>query len=342
MRNDGSTIAVLGAGNWGTTLADLIATNGRAVRLWTRHPEQRDEINARHTNEGAVPGLRLNERVKATGDLAEAVRGADLVLIVIPSQGFREVCRALGAVLAPGQLVLHATKGLERGSNCRMTELLLAETRVERFGVLSGPNLAPEVARRQPAGTVIASPFTDVVAAGRSALASPSMMVFAGDDVLGVELAGALKNVVAIAAGAATEMRLGENGKSLLVTRGLAEMTRLAVTMGAKPLTFAGLAGIGDLMVTCASPISRNHRVGVALAQGKRLPEILTELGMVAEGVYAAAAAHELCRAHHVEAPLLESVYRVLYEGVGCETSVRELMTLPAGRDVSRFHAFTL
>lgn len=335
-------ITVLGAGNWGTTLAELIASNGHAVNLWTRHAEQRDEINARHTNSSAVPGLRLPESVAAMTDLGEATRGAAMVLIVIPSRGFREVATALGDVLKPDQIVLHATKGLERESNARMTEILLQETCAKQIGVLSGPNLAPEVAERKPAGTVIASHFPHVIEQAREALSSPRMMVFAGTDVLGIELAGALKNVVAIAAGAATEMRVGENAKSLLVTRGLAEMTRLAVMMGANPLTFAGLAGIGDLMVTCASPISRNHRVGAALGRGERLPEILERLGMVAEGVYAAVAARALSRALHVETPLLDAVYRVLYEGLACEEGLDELMTLPAGRDVARFQSAML
>ena len=332
-------IAVLGAGNWGTTLADLIAANGHTVKLWTREPEQRDEINARHTNERAVPGLRLPEAVAATSDLHEAVRGAEIVLLVVPSSAFREVASALGEVLAPEQIVLHATKGLERETNARMTEILLQETCAKQIGVLSGPNIAPEIARKKPAGTVVASHFPHVIQLARKALSCPRMMVFAGEDVLGVELAGALKNVVAIAAGVATEMGVGENAWSLLVTRGLAEYTRLAVVMGASPLTFAGLAGIGDLMVTCASPISRNHRVGAALARGERLPEILAKLGMVAEGVYAAVAARALTRAYHVEAPLLDHVYRVLYEGLGCEDALRELMTLPAGRDVGRFQS---
>ncbi len=326
-------ISVLGAGNWGTTLAALIAENGHAVKLWTRHAAQRDEINERHTNEGAIPGLRLADRVSATNDLRAAVEGCELVLIVIPSQGFREVASALGEVLTPEQMVLHATKGLERGSNARMTEVLVQETCAKQIGVLSGPNLAPEIAHAKPAGTVIASHFPRVIERARAALSCPRMMVFSSTDVIGVELAGALKNVVAIAAGVATEMGVGENAKSLLVTRGLAEMTRLAVMMGASPHTFAGLAGIGDLMVTCASPISRNHRVGAALAGGERLPEILARLGMVAEGVYAAVAARELCRAHRVEAPLLDAVYRVLYEGLACGDGLRELMALPAGRD---------
>jgi len=332
-------IAVLGAGNWGTTLSDLIASNGHAVRLWTRDGAQRDEINGRRSNERAVPGLRIAPGVTATSELGEAVRGAELVLVVIPSQSFREVSRALGDVLAPEQVVLHATKGLERESNARMTEILLEETCARQVGVLSGPNIAAEIAQKKPAGTVVASRFPHVVELGRRALSCPRMMVFAGDDVTGVELAAALKNVVAIAAGIATQMDIGENARSLLVTRGLAEITRLSVAMGAAPLTLAGLAGIGDLMVTCASPLSRNHRVGAALARGERLPEILAGLGMVAEGVYAAVAARDLARAWRVEAPLMERVYRVLYEGLDCEQGLRELMTLPAGRDVARFQS---
>lgn len=332
-------ISVLGAGSWGTTLADLVASNGHHVRLWTRSAEQRDEILERHTNEQAVPGLWLPSRVSATTDLAEAVRGAALVMVVIPSQSFREVARALGDVLSPDQIVIHATKGLERETNARMTQILAEETCAKQVGVLSGPNLATEIAHHKPAGTVIASRFPHVVELGRKALSCPRMMVFAGIDVTGVELAGALKNVVAIAAGAATAMDVGENAKSLLVTRGLAEITRLGVTMGASPLTFAGLAGIGDLMVTCASPLSRNHRVGAALARGERLDDVLAKLGMVAEGVYAAIAARALSRERHVEVPLLDAVYRVVHEGLSCEDGLRELMTLPAGRDVARFQS---
>lgn len=330
-------VAVLGAGNWGTTLAHLVGSNGHPVRLWTRETEVREEINERHTHTRSLPGLSIAPGVRATSDLADAVQRASLILIAIPSQAFREVCRVAADVLMPEQLVIHGTKGLENGSHQRMSEILLAETCVRQFGVLCGPNIASEVAAGKPAGTVVASHLPRVIDAGRRALASSQMMVFSGDDVAGVELAGSFKNIVAIAAGMATEMAVGDNAKAFLVSRGLVEITRLAVAMGAHPSTFAGLAGIGDLMVTCASPHSRNHRVGAALARGERLPDILARLGMVAEGVHTSIAAHDLVRSHRVEAPLLEQVHRVLYEGLSPGDGLRELMSLPAGHDVKRW-----
>jgi glycerol-3-phosphate dehydrogenase (NAD(P)+) len=331
-----SSVAVLGAGNWGTTLANVVASNGRTALLWTRSAEQRDEINSRHTSARAVPGLSLSPGVRAVTELAEAVREAPLVLMAIPSQAFREVSRALGELLAPEQMVIHGTKGLEGKTHRRMTQILVEETCAKQVGVLAGPNIAAEVAAGKPAGTVVASHFQRVVDAGRSVLTSPRLVVFAGDDVVGIELASAFKNIVAIAAGIAAEMDVGENAKAFLVSRGLAEISRLGLAMGSSPLTLTGLAGIGDLMVTCASPQSRNHRVGRALARGEKLPAILERLGMVAEGVYAAVSAHELSATYRVEAPLLERVYRVLYEGLSPEEGVGELMRLPAGHDVGR------
>lgn len=331
-------VAVLGAGNWGTTLAHLVGTNGNATRLWTRDPAQRDQINRDRTNPYAVPGLVIAGAVTATTDLAEAVTNAELVLVAIPSQAFREVCREAGGVLRPDHLVVHGTKGLEIGTHRRMSEILLEETCVRQIGVLSGPNIATEVARGQPSGTVVASPFPRLVETARRALSSSRLMVFAGTDVLGVELCGALKNVVAIAAGIADEMRVGDNAKAFLVTRGMVEMTRLAHAMGAEASTMTGLAGIGDLMVTCASPLSRNHRVGVALARGDTLETAVAGLGMVAEGVYAALSARALSRAHGIDMPLFERLDRVLHAGLAPERALAELMSLPAGRDVPRLH----
>lgn len=328
-------IAVLGAGNWGTTLAHLFGANGHDVALWSRSAEICASLNRDHANPRAVPGLAIATSVVATPDLRGALEGAGLVVIVIPAQSFRAVCRALGDVLVPEQLVVHATKGLEIGTRRRMSEVLAEETCARQIGVLSGPNIAAEIASGKPAGTVVASAFPRVVAEVRRALASNRMLVFSGEDVAGVELAGALKNVVALAAGMAGEMAIGENAKALLITRGLAEITRLSVAMGARQATFAGLAGIGDLMVTCASPLSRNHRVGAALARGEGLQSILDGLGMVAEGVPTAIAARELAAQHRLDSPLLERVHRVLYEALSPRDALEQLMRLPAGKDVS-------
>jgi glycerol-3-phosphate dehydrogenase (NAD(P)+) len=307
------------------------------VRLWTRDPGQRDEINTRHTNLRSVPGLVIAPEVRAVTDMKEAIVGATLVLLVVPSQAFRAVTRAAADFLSPEQLVIHATKGLEQETHRRMSEVLFEETCARQIGVLSGPNIAAEIAAEKLAGTVIASHFPRVIRVVRQALSSTRMMVFSGGDVVGVELAGAFKNVVAIAAGMAAELGVGENAKAFLVTRGLAEMARLGTALGARPMTFAGLTGVGDLTVTCASTQSRNNRVGRALARGGALSDVLRELGMVAEGVYASVSAHELAAAHRIDLPLMERVYRVLHEGLSPAASVDELMRLPAGNDVGAF-----
>lgn len=327
-------VTVLGAGNWGTTLAHMFAVNGHDTRLWTRDRAQRDEINALHTNERGIRGLALAPSLRAEVDLGAAITGTDLLVMAIPSQAFRAVCRALAPLVSPESLVLHGTKGLEVGTHQRMSQILSEETCVRQLGVLSGPNVAAEIARGQPAGTVVATRFPRLLALARSALASPQLRVFESDDVCGVEVLGALKNVVAIAAGMADEMAVGDNAKAFLITRGLSEMMRLAAAVGANAATSAGLAGIGDLMVTCASPLSRNHRVGVALAQGVRLEEATASIGMVAEGVYASRSARALARQHGVEMALFEHIDRVLHEGVPPAEALSALMDLPTGRDV--------
>ena len=329
-----STFTILGAGNWGTTLAHLVAKNGHEARLWTRDLDQRAEIDERRTNTRYTPGLVLARGVRAFVDMAEAVDGAELVIVAIPSQAFREVARKAGDVLGPEQMLIHVTKGLEIGTLRRMSEIVLEETGVRKIGVLAGPNIAAEIAQGKPAGTVVASAFPRVVASARRALASSQLMVFAGSDVLGLELCGALKNVVAIAAGIADEMDVGVNATAFLVTRGMNELMRLASRLGAEPLTLAGLAGIGDLMATCASPLSRNHRVGVAIARGESLESAVAKLGQVAEGVYASIAARALARSSGLELPLFERIDRVLHEGLAPRAALAELMALPPGRDV--------
>lgn len=331
------TVAVLGAGNWGTVLAQLIANNGHAVRLWTRNQQKQDEINQLRTNQKAQPGLLLSPAVRAVGSLGEALSGAELVFAVLPSQAFRAVCRELAGLVQPEQLLVHGIKGLESESHLRMSEVLLAETCVRQFGVLSGPNIAGEVAQGKPAGTVIASRFPRVAALTRKALSCAQLRVFESSDVCGVELCGALKNVVAIAAGMADQLQVGENAKAFLITRGLSELMRLSLALGAEPATTAGLAGIGNLMVTCQSPLSRNHRVGVALARGARLAEAVSQLGMVAEGVHASRSVCELARAHGLDMPLFEHIHRVLHEGLPVAQAIASLMEMPTGRDVPRW-----
>jgi glycerol-3-phosphate dehydrogenase (NAD(P)+) len=239
-------------------------------------------------------------------------------------------------------MVVHGTKGFELESHRRMSEIICEETCARQIGALSGPNIAAEIAQGKPAATVIASAFPRVVKASRRALSSEQLMVFASADVAGVEICGALKNVVAIAAGMADELRVGDNAKAFLVTRGMMEMMRLAAALGAEPMTLTGLAGIGDLMVTCASPLSRNHRIGAALARGERLEEAILGLGMVAEGVYASRAARTLAREHDIELPLLARIDRILHEGLAPRDALDELMRLPAGRDVPGFASAAL
>jgi glycerol-3-phosphate dehydrogenase (NAD(P)+) len=328
-------VAVLGAGNWGTTLAQLVADNGFDVRLWSRDPEQVREMRETRQNPRAMPGLVLSPRVHPTSSLDEAVRGAEVVLVVVPAQAMRQVSRALGELLEPSQLVLHASKGLELATLARMTEVLSEETCARRVGVIAGPNIAPEIAAGQPAGTVAASRFPEVVRAAKRLCTSSRFLVFGGTDVVGVELAGALKNVVAIAAGMAHAMHMGENAMSLLVTRGLAEITAIATSLGARPATLSGLAGVGDLMVTCRSHHSRNHRIGEALARGEALAEAVARLGMVAEGVTTSIAARQLAERRGLECPLLDRVHRVLHEGLAPADALEELLRLRAGRDVA-------
>jgi glycerol-3-phosphate dehydrogenase (NAD(P)+) len=319
-------VSVLGAGNWGTTIAHLIGQNGFPVRLWARNVELCDEINQQRTNNQYLRGLTLSENIEATSDLAAAVRGIPLLFIVLPSHVFRLVCAQIGELVTPAQIAVHATKGLEQLTYKRMTEIMLEETCLRQIGVLSGPNIAREMCEGKPAGTVVASRFPRVIERARDLLKSRRLRVYGNTDVVGVELAGTFKNVIAIAAGMATQMELGENAKSLLITRGLSEIARLGVALGSDPMTFSGLAGIGDLMVTCASPISRNHRVGAALARGLSLGEAVESLGMVAEGVKAAKIAYELTNTFDMRSPLIHGVYRVVHEGLDPRMALGELM----------------
>ncbi len=327
-------ITVLGAGNWGTTVAQLCAQNGHAVTLWSRDPERCAEINRKHTNTRSLRQVSLDPTIVAVHDLAQGVSAADLIFILLPSQALRELCRRFGEVARPEHLVVHGIKGLEIDSHARMSQILREETCVRQIGVLAGPNIATEIAHGKLAGTVVATPFPALASLVRTALECAQLRVFHATDVRGVELCGALKNVVAIAAGMIDQLDLGENAKAFMLTRGMVELTRLASVMGAQPATTTGLAGIGDLMVTCASTLSRNHRLGVELARGVSLEDALARIGMVVEGVYASRSARALAEQHGIAMPLFDHIDQVLHEGLPVAAAIDALMGLPTGHDV--------
>jgi glycerol-3-phosphate dehydrogenase (NAD(P)+) len=324
---------VLGSGSWGTTLAKVAADNGRTVLLWARRPELSEEINRTRRNQAYLPDVTLPDGVQGCPDLAQICERAKLLLLVVPSHGLRQIAETLGELVSGEHLIVHATKGIERESHKRMSEVLREETCVRRLGVLSGPNLARELALGQPAGTLVASRYEEVFVRCQRVLNNGYFRAYSSEDVIGAEVGGAFKNVVALAAGIAHGLGLGDNSKALLITRGLSEMTRLGVAMGADPATFAGMAGIGDLIATCSSTLSRNHQVGVRLARGEALEQIQAQMQMVAEGVKTARAIQEFAQRHELDLPIVRAVHRLLYEGCDVPTALRDLMATPTGME---------
>ena len=320
------TVSVLGGGSWGTTLAHLFAQNGHDVLLWVRRSEQVRQINEEHRNERYLAGFAVHHGVSATDDLERAMRHSQMIVTVVPSHSLRAVSTEMGRWATGDQLLLSATKGLERESFKRMSQVLAEETCCKKIGALSGPNLAREIMAGQPAATVIASRYREVVQEGSRLLATPMFRVYGNDDVPGVEMSGALKNIIAIAAGVAAGLELGDNSKSMLITRGLAEIRRIGEAIGAAPLTFGGLAGIGDLMATCASSLSRNHQVGFRLARGESLAHILETMVQVAEGVNTAEVTLSYARRIGVEMPITEGVNQLLFDGIAPMDVIRSLM----------------
>ncbi|MDQ1534427.1 MAG: glycerol-3-phosphate dehydrogenase [Actinomycetota bacterium] len=321
-------VAVVGAGSWGTTVAALVAAHASTV-LWVRSSELAGTIASTHENPQYLPGVTLPAELRVTASLEEACTGADVVVVGVPSHGFRAVLTDAVPFIAGDASVISLSKGVEQGTNLRMTEVVaevLDGHDSGRVGVLSGPNLAKEVAAGQPTATVVAVTDDAVAAQLQQLFMSPTFRVYTNPDVIGCEIAGALKNVLAIGAGMAHGLDYGDNTKAALITRGLAELARLGVALGGDPLTFAGLAGMGDLIATCSSPQSRNRHVGVELGRGRTLDEIVAEMNMVAEGVKTTAAVLDLAAREKVEMPLAEFVGRVLYEGARPADLVPELM----------------
>lgn len=335
-------VAVLGGGTWGTALAHLAAESAHAARagagqgalLWLRDAEGADEINRERTLRRYLGDTRLSPGVRATTELGEAIEGRALVVFAIPSGAIRQVAADAGAFLTGEQVVLSATKGLEPETFARMSEVIRQETCARKVGALSGPNLAREILAGQPSATVCASRFREAIVVGAELLHGPLFRIYGNHDLAGVELAGALKNVIAIACGAAAGMGFGDNVRALIVTRGLAEIQRLGAKLGADPLTFSGLAGIGDLLATCSSPLSRNFRIGRGVAEGRPLEELTAELGEVAEGINTTRVALELGRREGVPLPILEGVHGLLFDGAEARVIMEDLMTRAARYEI--------
>jgi glycerol-3-phosphate dehydrogenase (NAD(P)+) len=321
-----TAVAVLGAGSWGTTLADLLAKKGLSVRLWAFEPEVVEAINLRQENPIFLPGCSLSAGIRACGDPVQAVAGADVVVSVSPSHVVRSVVARVASTLLEGTLVVSATKGLEPDSLKLMSEVLAETLPAARVAALSGPSFALEVFQSQPTAVVAAALDSRTAEDAQNVFAAPRFRVYSHYDVVGVELAGALKNVIAIAAGILEGLGLGNNPRAALITRGLAEITRLGVARGADPLTFAGLAGMGDLILTCNGALSRNRSLGVALAKGMTLEEYSGAHRSVAEGVNTARSAVALGRRAGVELPICEQVHSILFEGKPPRQAVGDLM----------------
>jgi glycerol-3-phosphate dehydrogenase (NAD(P)+) len=321
-----TTVAVLGAGSWGTTLANLLAGKGETVRLWAYEPEVVEAINRTHENPLFLPGVRLGANLRAFGDPREAVSGAGVILSAPPSHVTRAVVDRVREAVVPGVLVVSATKGIENDTLALMSEVFAERLPEARFVALSGPSFAIEVCQGQPTAVVAAARDESSALAAQQLFATPTFRVYSGRDVVGVELAGALKNVIAIAAGILEGLGLGHNPRAALITRGLAEITRLGVAMGADPSTFAGLAGMGDLVLTTTGSLSRNRALGVALAQGQTLEEYRTAHRSVAEGANTSRAGVALGARMGVELPIIQKVCEVLFSGKPARDAVPELM----------------
>jgi len=325
-------VAVIGAGSWGTTVASLAARNGSTV-LWARRPEVAREIAEQHSNERYLPGFTLPNELSATSDIEEAVRTADVLVLAIPSHGFRAVLNELAPYVRPWIPILSLTKGLEQESLLRMTQIVEQLLPGHPAGTLTGPNLAKEIMSGQAAASVIGMQDLVVAAELQGVFASGLFRVYTNHDVIGCEVGGALKNVIAIATGMAESLSVGDNTRALVMTRGLSELTRLGVAMGGEPATFAGLAGMGDLLAPCMSPQSRNRQVGEQLGRGRKIEEVISEMNMVAEGVKTTAAVTALAGDYEIEMPIAEEIYAVLYEGRSAAQAYRGLRKRKAGHE---------
>jgi len=325
-------VAVVGAGSWGTTVAALASRN-TPTTLWARRDELAAEINERHTNDAYLPSFDLPSELRATASLGDAVRSADVVVMAVPSHGYREIARQVAPHVRPWVPVVTLSKGLERETLQRMSEVTEEEIPGHPVAVFTGPNLAKEILAGQPAASVVAIDDETIAKELQRIFSTPTLRMYTNDDVVGCEVGGVVKNVIAIAAGMAEGMGFGDNTRATLITRGLAEMGRLGIAMGGHPLTFGGLAGIGDLIATCSSKQSRNNQVGLQLGSGRTIAEILAGTNTVAEGVKSSPSVLDLARRHDVEMPITEQVVAVCHEDRPPREALESLMQRSSKRE---------
>lgn len=325
-------VALLGGGSWGTTVASLVARNNPTT-LWARSPATVDEINNQHSNSKYLPDAKLSPKLTASSDLKATVCSADVLIVAVPSHGFRDILQQVAPYLRTWVPVISLTKGLEKNTNKRMTEIIAEVLPGHPFGVLSGPNLAAEIMAGQAAATVLAMDDETIVRELQSVFSNGVFRVYSNNDVVGCELGGVLKNVIAIAVGIGDGLGAGDNTRAALITRGLSEVARLGVALGGRPETFAGLAGMGDMIATCTSNKSRNRSVGFALGQGKDIQTIIDDMVMVAEGVKSVGAVLELARAVNVPMPITQFVYNVVVDGGSAKEAFRNIIRTEAGAE---------
>lgn len=329
-----AVVAVIGAGSWGTTVASLAARNVPTV-LWARNGDVAREINNLHTNGTYLAGYGLHPDLRATHDLEAAVSSADIVIMGVPSHGFRGVLRDVAQHIRPGTPIVSLTKGVEQGTRLRMTQVIAEMLPGHPVGVLSGPNLAKEVMAGHPAASVIAMAEEDIALRVQAAVSSPTFRVYSNPDLIGAEIGGAFKNVIAVAAGIVDGLGFGDNSKAMVITRGLGELARLGSALGGHMMTFGGLAGLGDLIATCNSPQSRNRFVGEQLGRGRTISEIVTEMNMVAEGVKSAGPVDELAKANGLDLPIVEQVAAIVLKGVTAAEAMAALLSRPATTEMT-------
>jgi glycerol-3-phosphate dehydrogenase (NAD(P)+) len=325
-----TTIGVVGAGSWGTALANLLAVKGFAVDHWVYEAEVKAQMLEKKENQRFLPGVVLSDNLHPSGDLELVVAGKDLVLVVTPSHVTRRTIERCGHAIGPDTAVVSASKGIENQTHLTMSGVLaqiIPGLSADRLAVLTGPSFAKEVARQMATVVTVASSDANLAALVQQVFVTPYFRVYTIDDVIGAELGAAVKNVIAIAAGVIDGLGLGLNTRAALITRGLVEIRRLGLAMGAQPRTFTGLAGVGDLILTCTGDLSRNHTIGKRIGEGKKLKDLLAEMHMVAEGVKTARSVYNLSRERNVDMPISHAVYHVLYDDMDPKTALYQLMT---------------